>query len=346
MNKKALLEVPRQKSVQLDECFLASRLIGNPSPSPIMIDVGAHFGGSARHVVDRGWQIYCFEPDADNREKLAAKFGNRSNLIIDARAVSDRPASNVDFFTSDESTGISALHAFTGGHSKSDTVEVTTIEEIIAEHEIEHIDFLKIDVEGFDFSVLKGVPWDKIKPGAILCEFEDSKTLRLGHSYRNICDFLVGLGYAVYLSEWYPVVRYGIKHDWHQVMKYPAALKDPDAWGNILAFQKDPGSEAIQQIFLESVNREAGQTASRSDGKTKKKPKVASQPDANAHSSDSFVRRMAKATKSRSLVVFHIGQFAMWCIRALRRRFWGLGGLALLAILLPLVFAFTDGGAR
>ena len=50
------------------------------------------------------------------------------------------------------------------------------------------IDFLKIDVEGLDWNVLKGVPWDRVKPEVIECEFEDAKTLALGHTYRDIAD--------------------------------------------------------------------------------------------------------------------------------------------------------------
>src|SRR5690606_33598048 len=60
-------------------------------------------------------------------------------------------------------------------------------------------------------------------------------------------------GYSVYVSEWHPVVRYGIQHDWHRLMKYPCRLANTASWGNILAFREpvDPGTlaDAVQAVM-------------------------------------------------------------------------------------------------
>ncbi len=88
---------------------------------------------------------------------------------------------------------------------------MTTVAEVVSRLGLTHVDFLKIDVEGFDFSVLKGVPWNSLQPDVIEAEFEDGKTVPLGHTYHDVCDFLVEKGYTVYLSEWHPIVRYGIR---------------------------------------------------------------------------------------------------------------------------------------
>ena len=162
-------------------------------------------------------------------------------------AVSDQKASEVSFFTSPESTGISGLSAFRDTHSESARVEVTTVADIIEERGLASVDFLKIDVEGFDYSVLKGVPWDRLKPEVIECEFEDAKTLPLGHSWKDIAQFLQEKGYAVYVSEWHPIVRYGIAHDWRRVFRYGDTDVPADAWGNLLAFRDDPGLETVRE---------------------------------------------------------------------------------------------------
>ena len=41
---------------------------------------------------------------------------------------------------------------------------------------VTEIDFLKIDVEGYDFNVIKGNDFSFVKPRVILSEFEDKKT--------------------------------------------------------------------------------------------------------------------------------------------------------------------------
>ena len=240
----------RDAAAHLDETAVVSNLLTERSgPQYVMLDVGAHFGTSAQYFHKLGWTIYCFEPDPSNRAKLVARFGKATNVTIDKRAVSDKPATGVSFFSSEESTGISGLSAFRETHKESARVDVTTVSDIIFERSLSRVDFLKIDVEGFDFGVLKGVPWDKLKPDVIECEFEDAKTVPLGHTWKDIADFLRGHGYHVYVSEWHPIIRYGIPHDWRRVFKYPGPHMDASAWGNFLAFREDPGMAAVQAAF-------------------------------------------------------------------------------------------------
>lgn len=238
----------------VDETGVVARLLRDRiGPSHVMLDVGAHFGTSASYFDALGWTIHCFEPDPNNRTKLAQRFGMKSNVTIDIRAVSDVPAKGVTFFQSDESTGISGLHAFRDTHRAAGEVDVTTIDEVTQDLALDRIDFLKIDVEGFDFSVLKGVPWDRLKPDAIECEFEDRKTLPLGYTYKEMAQFLLDKGYSVYLSEWHPIIRYGIRHDWYRLVRFPRVDLAPDAWGNIIAFRTDPGLHTISQAFSEAI---------------------------------------------------------------------------------------------
>ncbi|ODA68655.1 hypothetical protein A7A08_00487 [Methyloligella halotolerans] len=243
-------EAPRELHAQVDETAVVSELLSERrGAGHFMLDVGAHHGTSANYFDQLGWRIYCCEPDAENRRKLTSRFDGNDRVTIDTRAVSNEAASGVSFFASEESTGISGLHAFRDTHQETGKVDVTTVAALLDELQIDHIDFLKIDVEGFDFNVLKGVPWDRCKPDMIEAEFEDAKTLKMGHSYTDICAFLQEQGYAVYLSEWHPIVRYGIAHDWHRVVKYPEPIATPDAWGNILAFREDPGIERVRSTF-------------------------------------------------------------------------------------------------
>ena len=214
-----------------------------------MIDVGGHFGGSSKDFAEKDWKIYAFEPDPSNRKKFIRNLGHKKNIILDPRAVGERVETNKVFYSSPESTGISGMLAFRDTHEQVATVDVTTIEEVIKDNKLTHIDFLKIDVEGYDFDVLKGVPWSRLKPDIIECEFEDAKTLRLGHTWRDICDYLVSFGYTVYVSEWHPIIRYGISHDWNAMKKYPCELNDENAWGNLLAFKEDPGEEKINKAI-------------------------------------------------------------------------------------------------
>jgi len=210
-------------------------------PGSVMIDVGAHFGGSAEWFANQGWKIFAFEPDSENRQILESRFQDFDQVQIDQRAVSDRTENGVPFYVSEESTGISGLSPFSAGHKEVGAVAVTSLSDVCQEQGIDHVDFLKIDTEGYDLMVLKGFPWNKMKPRVIECEFEDRKTVSLGYTFHDLARFLVDKGYTVLVSEWYPIVRYGIQHDWRCIMPYPCELHDANAWGNLIAFLPGQG---------------------------------------------------------------------------------------------------------
>ena len=249
-------EFTRNDSVSINENQVIAELFKNRrGPQNVMIDVGAHYGTSANYLDKLNWTIHCFEPDPANRRTLVSKFGAADNVIIDPRALNEKPACGLEFFTSEESTGISSLHAFRPTHKVAFKVDATTIKDVVLSREIQNINFLKTDVEGLDFAVLKGVPWNKVKPDVIVSEFEDAMTKSLGHDYSDVCDYLVQRGYTVYLSEWHPIIRYGIPHDWRRVVRYPDVKPKTEAWGNILAFQQDPGLPTLQSAFERCLKR-------------------------------------------------------------------------------------------
>jgi len=205
----------------------------------VMLDVGAHFGSALTPFAEHGWQIFAFEPDPCNRERLVKSFGSFPNVHIDPRGVSDEPRENVDFYTSKVSTGISGLSAFHPSHVATARVALTTLARFCAETRTHHVDFLKIDTEGFDLFVLRGFPWNLTRPRVIICEFEDAKTVPLGYSFKDLEHFLLEKGYRLVVSEWYPIKEYGAIHDWRCFKEYPCELEDPKAWGNIIAVSSD-----------------------------------------------------------------------------------------------------------
>ena len=115
-----------------------------------MIDVGANFGNSLDIYLGKGWQVHAFEPDPNNRQKLLETWPDCDRLTVNSNAVSDEAGQKVAFYASEESTGISGLSAFTAGHKKIGEVETTTLTDYYRSSGLEHVDFLKIDVEGFD----------------------------------------------------------------------------------------------------------------------------------------------------------------------------------------------------
>jgi FkbM family methyltransferase len=230
----------REAHAHYDETMVVYELLSDLPQDAVMIDVGAHFGTALHPFAKKGWRVLAFEPDPDNRQKLEQRATQYAHITIDIHAVSDRPGEILPLYGSDESTGISALAPFRDSHAQKCEVRTTTIEQICADYQLDHVDFLKIDTEGYDLMVLKGVPWEQLHPRVIECEFEDRKTIPLGYTFDTLAQYLVERGYTVLISEWHPVIRYGIQHDWYRLVMYPCQLADPNAWGNILAFRDSP----------------------------------------------------------------------------------------------------------
>lgn len=212
----------------------------------IMVDVGAHYGTSLGRFAADGWIVHAFEPDNHNREVLEIRHRQRSNLIINSSAASDTSGGEAEFFTSDVSTGISGLNAFDASHTSSHRVPLIRLDEYCLSNGIDQIDFLKIDTEGHDLKVLRGLDLSKISTNVIVCEFEDRKTLPCGYDRFEMANFLSDLGYHLVVSEWFPIEAYGVKHRW-RAFRNSMEETDPQSWGNIIAFRHRMPKELIAQ---------------------------------------------------------------------------------------------------
>lgn len=222
-----------------------------PKQDGVMIDVGAHNGESFLRFQRRGWTIHAFEPDPERLAFLEEKTSGLDRVTLDSRAVSRVSGRQYPWFTTPDSNGAGSMRPFTGNHVQTGEVTTVTLADIVRERGIEHIDLLKIDAEGFDFMVLQGFPFERLRPDCILCEFEDKKTAPLGCTTAEIAEMLQKEGYTVYVSEWHPVIRCGIRHQWRGFRPWPSAFNSPDAWGNLLAFAKEPD----ERVLLESVGQ-------------------------------------------------------------------------------------------
>ena len=240
---------------RFDELLLLFFLFRKTGVKGLMFDVGSHFGESAQLFLLLGWTVHGFEPDPDGRKKDALSALQREfrRFHLHDVAVSNEDGRELSFYASAESTGISSLLPFTGRHREVRKVTTCTLDRFAADYGIDTLDFLKVDVEGYDLRVLQGCSLENLGPKAILCEFEDNKTRTIGYDYHDLGDYLLGRGYDVYLSEWYPIERYGIEHRWRCIRRYPCETGVPSCWGNFIALQKEY-SPCFQGILKSKYN--------------------------------------------------------------------------------------------
>src|SRR5210317_144910 len=123
----------------------------------VVFDVGTNIGTIANWFASRTAHVHGFEPHPDNVQMTNDQIVLRQtkNITLSQLALGREP-------------GVLQLHVktFHGHHSLGDTsgsptvekidVEVDTVDRYCQNNGIERIDFLKIDVEGFEDDVLKG----------------------------------------------------------------------------------------------------------------------------------------------------------------------------------------------
>lgn len=232
-----------------DEIGVVHDFVRAESPG-IMVDVGAHHGQSLLPFADDGWRVYAFEPDPANRKVLERRLRGRTNVVVDDRAVAMRDGELATLFTSPVSTGISSLIPFHPSHRPTAEVETVRLDTYLVA--VDAVTVIKTDAEGYDLPILQTFPWHRMKPRAVVCEFEDRRSAQHGYTHRDMADFLVSNGYKVFVSEWYPIVEYGRRHRWRSIRPYPTQLADATGWGNLIAVASSHAGD-LPQHFRRNV---------------------------------------------------------------------------------------------
>lgn len=164
-------------------------------PGMVVVDAGANIGyytALAASKVGSSGKIFAFEPNAAARQRL--------EWMVELNALSQVRVQPFGLSDSDEERKLFSIFSATNNPTMIEhgqiigTARVQTLDRFVAEMEIERIDFLKIDVEGWEPNILKGAEatlrQGRIK--AILCEFNDYWLRENGSSnaelWKMICD--------------------------------------------------------------------------------------------------------------------------------------------------------------
>jgi FkbM family methyltransferase len=127
----------------------------------LIFDIGANKGSTVDFYKNYAKKVVCFEPNPNLVSTLKSRFEN-SNVIVDSRGLSNIVGKK-KFMISNADTISTFSESWVNNSRFSDsykwnegiTVETTTLDSILNEYGIP--DFIKIDVEGYEYEVLLGL---------------------------------------------------------------------------------------------------------------------------------------------------------------------------------------------
>ncbi|MBI4127240.1 FkbM family methyltransferase [Candidatus Peregrinibacteria bacterium] len=183
-------------------------------PDLFFLQVGANDGVRADSihdfVVNLNWKGMLLEPLKEPFEKLKINYAAQKNLIFENLAIHPiegrrniykirKNSDNMpDWYDQTASFKYEAMieleYAIPNVEDYLEEVEVecSTVASLIKKHDIQKIDLVCIDVEGFDFEVIKLLDFNK-KPKLILFE-----SCHLGDADKSACgEFLKTRGYKL-----------------------------------------------------------------------------------------------------------------------------------------------------
>ena len=145
--------------------FVSSHLASRNSGRPVIFDVGANVGVYTLRVLDAfpaGVLVYAFEPSRSGFEALSANIAGFPTARVRNLGLSDKEETATLFSPGDRSKLASVydtsprLERFGLSVKHRERVTLTTLDRFCDDEGIDHIDLLKLDVEGHELKVLKG----------------------------------------------------------------------------------------------------------------------------------------------------------------------------------------------
>lgn len=130
--------------------------LSTKGPFKLALDVGANKGLTSSLLGQFVDQVIAFEPDENNIKKIEQTLflNKRKNVEVISKAVSDKEGELPLFI------GLSDAHHSLGeahtGAKQGRSVPVVTLDGFCRDRKINHVDILKVDVEGFEANVFNG----------------------------------------------------------------------------------------------------------------------------------------------------------------------------------------------
>jgi len=225
----------------------------HPGPRPLVFDVGANTGVKTAQYLRNGAKVVCFEPQSACVDALRERFRGNDRVVVVPTALGAHIGEAEMSISTRENTISTFADAWKTGRFKdmiwdrTEVVPVTTLDAAIDQYGIPF--YCKIDVEGFEQSVLSGLTRQ-----IPVLSFEFCAE---GLDQTQAClDLLSRLGYASFnaCSGETRVYLLPGAVSAAELMNHLRSMSDPLAWGDVYAAvgSRMPDSRLLPRLLKAS----------------------------------------------------------------------------------------------
>jgi FkbM family methyltransferase len=194
----------------------------------VVLDIGANIGATtvqlSRQVGSDG-TVYAFEPHPTTFKHLVhtIELSNLLNVKPIPTGLGDNTAS-VTLQFNPTSTGWGSVYGNGETYTTSTQVSIVKLDDFVIDNNVQRVDFIKIDVEGYELEVMRGGrnTIDKYKP-IIQFEYNKQASQNGKWTFSQAYDLLSECGYKSYvLTDGTPIDRsFDIDKDFVDVIARP-----------------------------------------------------------------------------------------------------------------------------
>ena len=130
----------------------------------VVLDVGTNIGETLLHFAQLSGTdgfVYGFEPDKRNFENVQKNISlnDFNNIHVFNLGVSDKKETQKLYRVDQHNLGMNRILNDTDAASFEDftIIETDTLDNVVSENNIQKIDLIKIDIEGYEMHALRGV---------------------------------------------------------------------------------------------------------------------------------------------------------------------------------------------
>ena len=167
-------------------------------PGDVIFDVGANFGYysiALATALQKACQVHAFEPNFPTYQRLVRhiELNNLGDVIAVHRVALSDVAGMGSMVGRPDNSGAASVHPGEGD------IVLTTLDAFCQAHQVSRLDFMKIDIEGFEEKLLQGGTESIPRFNPILfIELQPTTLTREGSSVERVVDLLRGFGYQLY----------------------------------------------------------------------------------------------------------------------------------------------------